>query len=78
MADDHQDEELVKADLRRQERLESERAPFEGTYRDAEALCDPMAPAGSTAAAASGPSATTISTARRWTGSTGSRPRSAR
>lgn len=43
VADKMQDEELVKADLRRQERLESERAPFEATYRDAEALCDPMA-----------------------------------
>ena len=38
-----QDEDLVKADLRRQERLEAERAPFEATYRDAEILCDPMA-----------------------------------
>lgn len=41
MADDIQDEELVRADLRRQERLEAERAPFEQLYRDAEALCDP-------------------------------------
>jgi hypothetical protein len=46
MADDIQDEQLVKADLRRQERLESERAPFEATYRDAEALCDPIAAGG--------------------------------
>jgi hypothetical protein len=45
MADDIQDEDLVKADLRRQERLEQERAPLEACYRDAEQLCDPMAPA---------------------------------
>jgi hypothetical protein len=43
MADDIQSEDLVKADLRRQEALEAERAPFEATYRDAEVLCDPMA-----------------------------------
>src|SRR5438270_2729402 len=46
MADIMQDEELVKADLRRQERLENERAPFESTWRDAEALCDPMGAGG--------------------------------
>jgi hypothetical protein len=46
MADIIQDEDLVKADLRRQERLENERAPYESTFRDAEALCDPMAAGG--------------------------------
>jgi hypothetical protein len=43
MADDIQDEDLVKADLRRQEKLEGERSILEGIYRDAEILCDPMA-----------------------------------
>lgn len=42
MADIIQDEELVKADLRRQQALEAERAPYESTFRDAETLCDPM------------------------------------
>lgn len=37
-----QDEDLVKADCRRHDRLKSERAPFDTVYRDAEALCDPM------------------------------------
>lgn len=46
MAEDIQDEELVKADLRRHEHLRSDRAPLEGLFRDAEQLCDPMAAGG--------------------------------
>jgi hypothetical protein len=46
MADDIQDDELVNEDLRRQQRLESERAAFESIYRDAEMLCDPTSAGG--------------------------------
>src|SRR5439155_26506485 len=46
MADDIQNEDLVKADLRRQQAMESERAPWETTYRDIERLVDPTAGGG--------------------------------
>jgi hypothetical protein len=46
MAEDIQNDDLVKADLRRHERLKEERAPLEGLFRDAEQLCDPMAAGG--------------------------------
>jgi hypothetical protein len=41
-----QDESLVKADLRRQEAMASERAPWEDVYRDVERLVDPAAAGG--------------------------------
>jgi hypothetical protein len=41
-----QDEDLVKADLRRHEDMKSERAPLDGLYRDAEQLVDPMGAGG--------------------------------
>lgn len=46
MADDIQNDDLVKADLRRHELLKNERAPLEGLFRDAEQLCDPIAAGG--------------------------------
>jgi hypothetical protein len=46
MADDIQNEDLVKADLRRQEAMEAERAPWESTYRDIERYVDPTAGGG--------------------------------
>lgn len=55
MADDIQNEDLVKADLRRQQSLEQERAPFESTYRDAERLCDPMSAGNFNGAGRAGP-----------------------
>jgi hypothetical protein len=48
MADDIQNDELVMADLRRQDLLEQERAPLDSLYRDAEQLCDPMSAGGFT------------------------------
>jgi hypothetical protein len=54
MADDIQDEELVKADLRRQERLERARAA-RGPLPRRRALCDPMAAGGFNGGAGSGP-----------------------
>lgn len=44
--DDIQNEDLVKADLRRQEAMEAERAPWESTYRDVERFVDPVAQGG--------------------------------
>lgn len=41
-----QDEDLVKADLLRQQDMESERAPWENTYRDIERYVDPTAGGG--------------------------------
>ncbi len=43
-----QDDDLVKADLRRQTLLEQERAPLESLYRELEQLVDPMAAGGFT------------------------------
>jgi hypothetical protein len=48
MAEDIQNDELVKADLRRHECLKQDRAPLESLFRDAEQLCDPMAAGGFT------------------------------
>jgi hypothetical protein len=48
MADILQDDDLVKADLRRQERLASERAPLDSLYQEVEQLVDPMAAGGFT------------------------------
>jgi hypothetical protein len=48
MAEDIQNDDLVKADLRRQELLEQERGPLDSLYREAEQLCDPMAAGGFT------------------------------
>lgn len=43
MADAIQDDDIVQADFRRQQRLEQERSPLEPLFREAEILCDPMA-----------------------------------
>lgn len=50
MAEELQDEDVVKADLRRQAMLEEERAPYESMFQDAEQLTDPMAAGGFTQA----------------------------
>jgi hypothetical protein len=54
MADDKQDSDLVTADLRRQQAMESERGPWETIYRDVEAYVDPVAAGGFSAQAPGG------------------------
>lgn len=46
MAEQIQDSDLVKSDLRRQQEMENERAPLEGLYRDLERFFDPAAAGG--------------------------------
>jgi hypothetical protein len=46
MAEDVQDSDLVAADLRRQDAMQTERAPWETIYRDVEAFVDPVAAGG--------------------------------